>query len=289
MGKIQKINAIYISENAQIDVPIVDSQVWLSQKVMAELYGVSVQAIGQHVNNVIADDELSEESTIKKIFIVADDGKKRQVLHYNLEIVLTVGYRVNSKKAGHFRKWANDILQTYLTKGIAINEPALANIKSETLDKVASRSVRAIVNAYRERGLSDAMIQERINGIVDRHTIMDMLKASVTDTVYYGKFTNQTYEGLFNRNADQLTKANGGYKPRDGMAAPGLHLLAAAESAASRLIGERGYLRFFEALVIMDKVTRELKSAIIGLQKLLGIDLGTNQSLLPPGNGDSVA
>ena len=115
---------IYSAADGNIEVIAQDNEIWLSQKDMAQVFGISQQTIGQHVKNVIADDKLPD-STIRKNLIVAADGKSRKVNHYNLSVVIPVGYRVSSEKASHFRAWANGIIEKYLLIGIVINQPLL--------------------------------------------------------------------------------------------------------------------------------------------------------------------
>lgn len=277
---------IYVMQDEQIEVPLVDTELWLTQKSMAKLFGTTVQNVGQHINNVKAEDQL-DDSVIKKIFITAADGKKYSVNHYNLNVIIPVGYRVNSAEASRFRRWANDILRDYLTQGIVVNEARLEKLDDTTLERVSSHSVNAIVNAYRKKGYSDEKIRARLNGIVSRNDLTDALQANV-EKPKYGQFTNHTYLGLFKRDADQLTKANGGEKPRDGMTAQGLDLLSATESTVASVLRGRQYVRFYEALAILDNVCEQVAPAVKGLQKILGIDLGTSQPLLKSQGGQNV-
>ena len=83
-----------------------DENVWLTQKMMAALYDVSVQNIGQHIKKVFDDGELSPDSVIKKYFITAADGKDYATMHYNLQMIIAVGFKVNNDHAVQFRKWA---------------------------------------------------------------------------------------------------------------------------------------------------------------------------------------
>ena len=86
-----------------------DENVWLTQKMMAILYNVSVQNIGQHVKKVFEDGELLPDSVIKKYFITASDGKDYETMHYNLQMIIAVGFKVNNDHAVQFRKWAGQI------------------------------------------------------------------------------------------------------------------------------------------------------------------------------------
>lgn len=88
-----------------------DENIWLTQKLMAELYGVSVPAINQHLKRLLADQEILPDSAIKKYLITAADGKNYQTNHYNLQAIIAVGFKVENERAVQFRKWANHIVK----------------------------------------------------------------------------------------------------------------------------------------------------------------------------------
>ena len=118
---------IYQTEDGQtqIDVHLENETVWLSQAQMAELFQTDRTSIVRHINNIYKSNELGKESTCAKIAQVQIEGKravKRTALLFNLDMIISVGYRVNSKRGVKFRQWANKILKDYLVKGYAINE-----------------------------------------------------------------------------------------------------------------------------------------------------------------------
>ena len=115
------VNAIYSDEN-----------VWLTQKMMGVLYNVETNTINYHLKKIFMDKEVDENSVIRKFRITAADGKTYNTEFYNLDVIISVGYRVNSKHATNFRIWANRILKEYLIKGYAINH----NAKAEQLDEL---------------------------------------------------------------------------------------------------------------------------------------------------------
>ena len=109
----------------QIDVRLENETVWLSQAQMAELFQTDRTSILRHINNIFRVDELDRESTCAKIAQVQTEGKRqvrRTIPYYNLDMIISVGYRVNSKRGIRFRQWANNILKQYLIKGYAISE-----------------------------------------------------------------------------------------------------------------------------------------------------------------------
>lgn len=104
-----------------------DGNVWMSQKQMAELFDTSKQSIGQHASNILKDNELNENSVVKKFFTTASDGKLYEVSFYSLDMVLAVGFRVRSKRGTQFRTWANRNLKEYMVKGFLMDDDRLKN------------------------------------------------------------------------------------------------------------------------------------------------------------------
>ena len=120
---------IYQSEDGQIklDVRFVDETVWLTQALMAELFGSSKQNIGQHLKNIFSEQELIEDSVVKDFFTTAADGKQYRTKHYNLDAIISVGYRVQSHTATRFRQWATQRLREYIVKGFVLDDERLKN------------------------------------------------------------------------------------------------------------------------------------------------------------------
>ena len=116
---------IYQTEDGQtqVDVRLENETVWLTQKQIAELFGTKRPAITKHLKNIYTSEELDENSTCSILEHMGNDGKQTySTKYYNLDVILSVGYRVNSKNATRFRQWANKVLKQYLVKGYAVNE-----------------------------------------------------------------------------------------------------------------------------------------------------------------------
>ena len=116
---------IYQTEDGQtqVDVRLENETVWLTQKQIAELFGTKRPAITKHLKNIYASEELDKNSTCSILEHMGNDGKQTySTKYYNLDVILSVGYRVNSKNATRFRQWANNVLKQYLIKGYAVNE-----------------------------------------------------------------------------------------------------------------------------------------------------------------------
>lgn len=136
-------------ENVSVNALIKNETIWLNQKGMAELFGCSTDNISLHLKNIFADGELDKNSVTEKISATATDGKNYPTQFYNLDAIISVGYRVNSRKATKFRIWATSILKEYMLKGFAMDDERLKQGKAafgkdyfkELLERV--RSIRA--------------------------------------------------------------------------------------------------------------------------------------------------
>jgi hypothetical protein len=110
---------------AKVEVRLLDETVWLSQKLMAELFQKDVRTINEHIKNIFADGELASGSVIRNFRITAADGKNYDTAHYNLDVIISVGYRVKSLRGTQFRIWATQRLREYIIKGFALDDERL--------------------------------------------------------------------------------------------------------------------------------------------------------------------
>ena len=117
---------IFEEDAGPVEVRLEGETVWLSQKQMAELFDKNVRTINEHVRNVFKEGELVEDSVIQKFRITAADGKSYNTAHYNLDVIISVGYRVKSQRGVRFRQWATRVLREHLTQGYSLNEHSLA-------------------------------------------------------------------------------------------------------------------------------------------------------------------
>lgn len=113
--------------NVKLSVLFSEETFWLNQNALSNLFEVTKQTISYHLNNIFTEGELDENSVVKEILTTATDGKKYNILHYNLDAIIAVGYRINSKKATQFRIWATKTLKEYITKGFVLNDEMLKN------------------------------------------------------------------------------------------------------------------------------------------------------------------
>ena len=148
-GKI----VIYTSDDGKIaiDTQIEDETIWLTQKQMAELFDKNIRTINEHIQNIFKEGELSDdESVIRKFRITASDGKLYNTKFYNLDVIISVGYRVKSIRGTQFRIWATNILKQYLKDGYVVNEKLLKaqseKIKVLTIAPLFAEAIKRIRN-----------------------------------------------------------------------------------------------------------------------------------------------
>ena len=140
----KKINEIILFENqgVKLEVNLKDETVWLNRQQLSELFGRDIKTIGKHINNAL-NEELKDMTTVAKFATVQKEGNRevtRDIEYYNLDMILSVGYRVKSDKGIIFRKWANKILKDYMLKGYAINQRRLDYLeKTVKLIDIANR------------------------------------------------------------------------------------------------------------------------------------------------------
>jgi hypothetical protein len=115
-------------EKISVDVRLQENDIWLTQDQIAILYGVERPGITQHIKNIFSEGELEEPSVSKKFLRTATDGKNYQTKHYNLDMIISLGYRVNSKIATQFRIWATKRLNEYIRKGFTMDDERLKNL-----------------------------------------------------------------------------------------------------------------------------------------------------------------
>ena len=125
--------------NIQIEVLLENEDVWLNTEALAMLFNIDRSGIVRHINNIYEDGELEESATCAKIAQVQEEGKrkvKRNYSYYNLDMIISIGFRVNSKKAIKFRTWANKIIKDYMVQGFALNDERFSLGGVELLDRL---------------------------------------------------------------------------------------------------------------------------------------------------------
>jgi len=142
-----------------------DENIWLTQKMMSVLYDVSTSAINQHIKRIYSDNELSPDTTIKKYLIVQQEGSRlvsRTVDHYNLQVIISVGFKVNNECAVQFRKWANQIVKDYTIQGWVMDDDRLKNNGTILTNEYFEKQLEKI----REIRLSERKFYQKITDIL---------------------------------------------------------------------------------------------------------------------------
>ncbi len=187
--------------NVCVNVIFKDETFWLSQKLMAELFGCSTDNISLHLRNIYFEEELDEKSTTEYFSVVQKEGTRevnRNLKCYNLDAIIAVGYRVNSKKATHFRQWATKTLKEYITKGFVLNDEMLKNGRSfgkdyfdELLEKI--REIRA----------SERRAYQKIADVFEQCSY-DYDKNSDTTKAFYAFVQNKLHFAITGKTAAEL-------------------------------------------------------------------------------------
>ncbi|MEG2587969.1 MAG: virulence RhuM family protein [Cetobacterium sp.] len=151
-------------DKESIEMRYEDENIWLTQKMLSSLYDVSIAAINQHIKKIYEDNELLEDATIKKYLIVQNEGNReinRLVNHYNLQMIIAVGFKINNEKAIQFRKWANQIVKDYTIKGWVMDSDRLKNGGSILTEKYFEEQLEKI----REIRLSERKFYQKVTDI----------------------------------------------------------------------------------------------------------------------------
>ena len=186
-------------ENVSVNAIIKDENIWLTQKAMAELFGCSSDNISLHLKNIFNEGELDKNSVTEKISTTASDGKNYLTQYYNIDAIISVGYRVNSRRATHFRIWATGVLKEYMIKGFALDDERLKQGKTafgkdyfrELLERV--RSIRA----------SERRIWQQITDIFAECSI-DYDKDSPVTREFYAMVQNKFHYAITGQTAAEI-------------------------------------------------------------------------------------
>ena len=253
--------------DVSVDAYIKDESIWITQKAMAELFGVKVPDISKHLSNIYDEGELVKEATISKMEIVQREGNrdvKRTQVFYNLDAIISVGYRVNSIKATKFRIWATTVLKEYITKGFVLDDDRLKQGKTafgkdyfrELLERV--RSIRA----------SERRIWQQITDIFAECSI-DYTKDSEVAYHFYATIQNKFHYAITNHTAAEIVYDSANHeKEHMGLTtwknAPDGRILKSDVSIAKNYLEEKqirrleravtGYFDYIEDLIERENV-----------------------------------
>lgn len=190
---------IFTSQSGEnsIEVKVFDESVWLTQAMIAELFEVQRPAITKHLKNIFESNELDEERVCSILEHTANDGKTYNTKYYNLDAIISVGYRVNSKKATQFRQWATSVLKEFAIKGFVLDKKRLENgsfLGKNYFDK--------LLEEIREIRLSERMFYQKITDIYA--TSVDYNKEDETTKKFFAKVQNKLHYAIHGHTAVEL-------------------------------------------------------------------------------------
>jgi len=180
-----------------IEVRVQDGTIWLSQKLMATLFDCTPENITMHLKNIFADSELDEISVTKDFLVTAADGKNYRTKHYNLDAIIAVGYRINSKRATAFRQWATAVLRDYALRGYVIDRKRMEN--GAFLDEDYFEHLLAEI---REIRLSERRFYQKITDIYA--TAMDYSKNAPITKEFFAKIQNKLHYAIHGHTAAEV-------------------------------------------------------------------------------------
>ena len=196
---------LFTDGNVALEVPITPEQdtVWLNRNQMAELFERDVKTIGKHVNNALKEELQDQTATVANFAIVQKEGERsvvRQVAHYNLDVIISVGYRVKSKRGIAFRKWANKVLRDYIVKGYAVNDNRMNQLKEvvrimkRTEEQLDAKQILSVIEKYSlALDLLDAYDHQNMKRPEGGNTIYILSYEEcrkVIDSMSYGEYSN---------------------------------------------------------------------------------------------------
>lgn len=183
-----------------IEVRYEDNTLWLTQKMMAQLFSVESNTITYHLQDLFRSKEITEDSTTRKFRVVQTEGNRqvtREILHYNLEAIISVGYRVNSIKATQFRRWATRILQQYAIKGYVLDKKRMENGSF-----LGEDYFEELLEEIREIRLSERRFYQKITDIYS--TAMDYDKDSPITKEFFSKVQNKLHFAVSHQTAAEI-------------------------------------------------------------------------------------
>ena len=181
-----------------IEMRYEDENIWLTQKMMATLYDVRTNTVNYHIKKIFEDSELQEDSVIRKFRITAPDGKSYNTNHYSLEMIIAVGFKVNSERAVQFRKWVNQIAKDYTIKGWVMDDERLKNGGSVLTTEYFDRLLEQI----REIRLSERRFYQKITDIYA--TSLDYDRNAKTTKQFFAKVQNKMHYAVHGHTAAEL-------------------------------------------------------------------------------------
>lgn len=183
---------------ASVEMRYEDENIWLTQKMLATLYDVSVPAVNQHLKRIFADNELVEEAVVKHYLITAADGKNYQVKHYSLQAIIAVGFKIENERAVQFRKWANRIVKDYTIQGWTMDVERLKHGGSILGNEFFERQLEKI----REIRLSERKFYQKITDIYA--TAIDYDSTATATKRFFAAVQNKLHYAIHGQTAAEV-------------------------------------------------------------------------------------
>lgn len=186
-----------------IEVRVEDENVWLTQKLIAKLFGVEINTINYHLKDIFKSKELKQGATIRTFRIVQKEGRRevsRSVEHYNLEAIIAIGFRVNSERAANFRRWANQVLKDFAVRGYVLDRKRLENGAFLGRDYYEK-----LLEEIREIRLSERRFYQKVTDIYA--TSVDYDKNALTTKDFFAKVQNKLHFAIHGKTVAELIKA----------------------------------------------------------------------------------
>ena len=239
------------SGGESFEVRYEDENIWLTQKMMAALYGVDVRTINEHIKKIYSDGELTDEATIRKIRIVQPEGARmvnREIIHYNLQIIIAVGFKVDNQRATQFRKWAGQIVKDYTIQGWTMDKERLKHGHMFT-DEYFERQLQYI----REIRLSERKFYQKVTDIYA--TAFDYDKDARTTRLFFQTVQNKMHFAVHRHTAAELiVERADASKKHMGLttwgSAPNGKIVKADVTVAKNYLSEQE-MRYLERIVTM--------------------------------------
>ncbi|MCB4364144.1 virulence RhuM family protein [Hydrogenophaga taeniospiralis] len=184
--------------SASVEMRYEDENLWLTQKMMATLYDVSVPAINQHLKRVFADNELDEVAVVKPYLTTAADGKNYQVKHYSLQAIIAVGFKIENERAVQFRKWANQIVKDYTIQGWVMDAERLKSGGSVLTEEFFERQLEKI----REIRISERKFYQKITDIYA--TALDYDASATATQRFFAAVQNKLHYAIHGQTAAEV-------------------------------------------------------------------------------------
>jgi len=206
MACMQSEMILYNDGELELNISVNEDTLWLTQKQIAELFSVEVHTVNYHIKNIFQQKELDKNATIRKIRIVQKEGNRevqREVEHYNLDMIISVGYRINSITATKFRQWATSVLKSYIQNGYTINSEKITNQRFKELENEVSLLKSKVEDI--SSGLESTTLKPKQGILFDGQMydayvfVNDLLKSAKSEVVLIDNYIDDTVFTLFSK------------------------------------------------------------------------------------------